>query len=220
MNAMQADDAARQPVAPCANSSGQDDFQELLDRVRAGDPQAIESLVERYQRAILRVVRARLGKPMRSLLDSMDIVQSVHRSLLLGLRAEKFKFQSADQLIALAALMVQRKVSRHWARLKTGVARTISPTVESETASPVIERVPANLPSPSMELSRQELLDECLSSLNELDQQLVRCKLAGQSTAETAQALGRDPAFIRMRWSRLRQTLRDKQIAGSELGGQ
>ncbi len=91
----------------------EDEFQSLLEKVRNGEALAIETLVERYQRAILRVVRARLGKPMRTLLDSMDIVQSVHRSLLIGLRQDKYQFQSPHQLIALAALMVQRKVARH-----------------------------------------------------------------------------------------------------------
>lgn len=187
----------------------EDEFQSLLEKVRTGDTLAIEALVDRYQRAILRVVRARLGKPMRTLLDSMDIVQSVHRSLLVGMRQDKYSFQSPDQLIALAALMVQRKVARHWTRLKRGIAQTQSTAGNSESIGQSIEQVPAASDSPSLVLAGQELLGVCLSKLDEFDQQLVHLKLAGQNNTETAQQLGRDPAFIRMRWSRLRRTLRE-----------
>ncbi len=41
-----------------------------------------------------------------------------------------------------------------------------------------------------MELVSQELLSQFLSNLNEMDQQLVQLKLAGQSTAETARNWG------------------------------
>lgn len=191
------------------------EFESLLRRVRSGDATAIEMLVEQYRRAVLRAVRARLGRPMRNLLDSMDIVQSVHRSLLIGLRQDKFQFQSPDQLIALAALMVRRKVARHWRRLKhaPGQSSAVSDRSGSSTKSAVlsisVDQVAAGDPSPSMVLASQELLATLLSKVNEFDQQLVHLKLAGQSTSETARQLGRDPAFVRMRWSRLRQTLRE-----------
>jgi hypothetical protein len=54
-----------------------------------------------------------------------------------------------------------------------------------------------------------DLLERLLGQLGDLDQQLVRLKLDGYSSVETAKILGREPAFIRMRWSRLRQVLRD-----------
>ncbi len=135
--------------------------------------------MERNQRAILRVVRARLGKPMRTLLDSMDIVQSVHRSLLIGLRQDKYQFQSPHQLIALAALMVQRKVARHWTRLKRGPAQAQTTPGNNESTGQAIEQVPAISDSPSLVLAGQELLGACLSKLDAFDQQLVHLKLAG-----------------------------------------
>ncbi len=116
MNPQRLEDHTSLPTDPSPQAHGDAEFPELLEKVKLGDAQAIETLVRRYQRAILRIVRARLGRQMRSVLDSMDIVQSVHRSLLIGLHREKFHFQTPDQLIALAALMVQRKVARHWCR--------------------------------------------------------------------------------------------------------
>ena len=181
------------------------EFEVLLSRVHAGDQLAAEQLVNRYQPAVLRAVRSRLGKPMRGFLDSMDIVQSVHLSLLIGLHREKFQLRSPDQLIALAALMVQRKIARHWAHRKRSVEAKADGRAMAMNS---LEQLPAPATTPSLIVSSQEQLAGCLATLDELDQQLVQLKLDGHTTAETAQLLARTPAFIRMRWTRLRQTLR------------
>src|SRR6476659_3669855 len=94
------------------------DFLDLLARVRGGDDVAAAELVRRYERAVLRSVRSRLSQSMRGAMDSMDVMQSVHRSLLTGLKNDRFDFASPQQLIGLAVLLVQRKVARHWRKLK------------------------------------------------------------------------------------------------------
>jgi RNA polymerase sigma-70 factor (ECF subfamily) len=71
-----------------------DDFANLLARVRGGDDLAAAELVSRYERVVLRSVRSRLSKNLRGAMDSMDVMQSVHRSLLTGLRNERFQFAS------------------------------------------------------------------------------------------------------------------------------
>jgi len=37
--------------------------------------------------------------------------------------------------------------------------------------------------------------------------------IEGHSSVHTAEILGREPAFIRMRWSRLRKLLRERGLA-------
>jgi RNA polymerase sigma-70 factor (ECF subfamily) len=103
-------------VAESGAPQPDDDFVELLTRVRGGDETAAGELVLRYERAVLRAVRSRLGQNMRRAMDSMDVVQSVHQSLLMGLRSQRFEMSSPAQLIALAVVMVQRKIARHGAR--------------------------------------------------------------------------------------------------------
>ena len=57
---------------------GNEGFQVLLRRVRAGDEQAARELVRRYEPAIRRAARIRLvDTRLNRLLDSMDICQSV-----------------------------------------------------------------------------------------------------------------------------------------------
>jgi RNA polymerase sigma factor (sigma-70 family) len=181
-------------------------FLEILARVRQGDETAAEELVQRYERAVLRAVRARLGKPMRSVLDSVDIAQSVHRSLLVGLRQKRFDFDSPRQLVALAVVMVQRKVARQWRRIGKLPMGQLDGRSQDDTPN---ERIASRDPTVSRIAAADELLNMFLSQLDGFDQQLVRLRLSGHSSVESARLLNREPAFVRMRWSRLRKKLQD-----------
>jgi RNA polymerase sigma factor (sigma-70 family) len=196
------------------HSQSDEEFGALLAKVRSGDEAATTQLVERYQREVLRTVRSRLGRSMRDVLDSMDIMQSVHRSLLIGLQKDKFHFDNSKQLIALAATMVQRKVARKWRVIKK------SPTTRADAYPGIdglsLEGVVSTDPAVSHIASAEDLLQSFLSQLDELDQRLVHSKLAGNSSAETAQELNLDPAFVRMRWSRLRSKLRESGFRQEE----
>jgi RNA polymerase sigma-70 factor (ECF subfamily) len=185
-----------------------DDFAGLLARVRGGDDDAAAELVRRYERAVLRSVRSRLSRSIRGAMDSMDVMQSVHRSLLTGVRNQRFQLQTPQQLIGLAVVMVQRKVARHWRKLKR-FPEVGNQAAESDSFSP-LEAMASDESPPSEIATANDLLDRFLSELNEFDRELVRLKLAGHSSAESAAILGREAAFIRMRWSRLRQTLRER----------
>jgi len=191
-----------------AFSQPDDDFVNLLARVRGGDDVAAAELVARYERAVLRSVRSRLSPSMRGALDSMDVMQSVHRSLLTGLKIGRFEFATPQQLVGLAVVMVQRKVARHWRKLRR-FPLAGSGAADPATAAP-LETIASDESAPSEIATANDLLERCLAQLNDLDQQLVRLKLSGFSSTESAALLGREPAFIRMRWSRLRQMLRER----------
>lgn len=185
-----------------------DEFPKLLVRVRAGDESAASELVERYERAVLRAVRSRLGQQMRRAMDSMDVVQSVHQSLLLGLRSQRFEMSSPRELIALAVVMVQRKIARYWRKLKR------MPSADGDAAAhpqgTTVSGISSSEPTPADVAAADELLAQFLAPLDNLDRQLVRLKLDGHSSVEAAAVLNREPAFVRMRWSRLRQLLRKR----------
>lgn len=187
-----------------------DEFLALLVRVRESDEAAASELVRRYERAVLRSVRSRLGHNMRGALDSVDVLQSVHRSLLLGIKNERYQVTSPQQLIGLAVVMVQRKVARQWRKLKR-LPTTALDDSRRDDDSP-IDRIASDDPTPSQVVSAAELLERSLAQLDELDQQLVRLKLNGLSSVEAAAILGRDPAFVRVRWTRLRQKLRKRGL--------
>ena len=97
-------EAAGEPNDPLA------DFATLLKRAAAQDAAAQAQLCQHYEPKVRIVARVLLGPALRSHFDSMDLVQSVHRSLLVGLRHEKFDISTPEKLIALASTIVRRKV--------------------------------------------------------------------------------------------------------------
>jgi DNA-directed RNA polymerase specialized sigma24 family protein len=94
------------------------DFLGLLERSRKGDQEALALLVQQYEREVRLMARVLLGPALRPYLDSVDLVQSVHRSMLFGLHRGRFQFNSAEDLLALALTMVRRKVARQWRHLQ------------------------------------------------------------------------------------------------------
>src|SRR5437870_1176633 len=94
------------------------EFAALLLRARGGDQSALTHLAAQYEPEVRIVARVLLGRSLRPYLDSLDLVQSVHKSLLLGLRNDKFDISSPEKLVALALTIVRRKVARHWRHLQ------------------------------------------------------------------------------------------------------
>jgi RNA polymerase sigma-70 factor (ECF subfamily) len=179
------------------------DFATTLARARAGDPQAMTRLVEAYEPQIRRVAHRRLGPLLRAALDSMDLVQSVHRSLLLCLRRNKFTFAGPQDLVALAVTMVKRKAARQSTRLRR----------EQEILQLRERLLPRARPERAAALETE--LQDILETLKEADRQLLRLYLEGYSTVDAARILGVEPDSLRVRRSRLFHKLRD---AGLDLG--
>src|SRR5262245_57435224 len=101
-----------------AMSDATSEFAELLAKARSGDEAALTRLAERYEPKVRVVARVLLGPALRPYLDSVDLVQSVHRSVVVGLRVGKFDLSAPGDLIALAVAMLRRKVARHWRHLR------------------------------------------------------------------------------------------------------
>jgi len=175
---------------------GEQDFAEVLERARRGDAGAMAELARAYEPQVRRIARRRLGPALRGTLDSMDLVQSVHRSLLLGLRNNRFTFPGPKDLIALAVTMVTRKAARCWERLQR----------EQEFLQLQRLLLARSRPDRAAELADQ--LRALLEGLEEADRRLLALYLEGHSTVEAAGVLGLDPDCLRVRRSRLFRKLR------------
>src|SRR5688572_13426990 len=98
---------ASKQVDPLIPSQTARRFPELLARARAGDAEALTELVRTYESEVRVYARVLLGPALRPHLDSLDVVQSVHRSLMFGLRQGKFDLSTPQNLIAFALTMVR-----------------------------------------------------------------------------------------------------------------
>ena len=190
-------------------------FRELLTRARQGDEQALADLVRRYEGRVRLTARVLLGPALRPHLDSVDLTQSVHRTLLVGLRDEKFDFDTPEQLLALLLTVVRRKVARHWRKAQRQ-QRLDSQSGEIDAVQLLASLAqPQENPAASAQL--EDSLRHVLDQMTSLDRRVIELRLLGHSTVEVAEQLGQDARVLRARLSRLRQKLREQGVLGEWL---
>jgi len=190
-------------------------FEALLTRIQEGDEAALAELVEQHRDIIRRAIRGLLGQPLRSQFDSMDLFQSLHCSLLVGLRDHKFDISTPEKLIALSLTLIRRNIAHRWRKLKK------KPESDPQIDSDALVKVPADTPEhddPARKLLTQEMLAQILNGLDDLDRQLVELRLQGLNTAEAARCLGVSPGSLRVRWGRLRKRLREGGLFADQGG--
>ena len=184
-----------------------DEFTDLLSRARGGDRVALEHLVQHYERAVRLVARVRLGPALRPYLDSVDLAQSVHHSLLLGLREGKFDISTPDELVALAITLVQRKVARHWRHLRRQ-QRLSGESPDTGNLPQLLASLSDSAQDPAAAAEFNDRVSHILGELDDTERKLIELRLAGHSTVEVARLLGLQANVLRVRLSRLRQRLR------------
>jgi RNA polymerase sigma-70 factor (ECF subfamily) len=171
-------------------------FDALLARAREGDPGAMSELAKRYEPEVLAVARVRLGPALRPYLDTFDLVQSVHRSLIVGLRNNKFAFTGPEQLVALAVTIVRRKAARQWQRAQRQV-RTSG--TDSTPLPDVLVRLTAADADPAREAETRDTVGRVLGTLDGIDRDLLDLSIHGYRTVEIAEMLGQNPDVLRVR---------------------
>ena len=181
------------------------EIQETLDRASTGDSEAIAELVEKFEPEIRVIARRQLGPALRPYLDSMDIVQSIHRTLFLGLQNEQFQFASPERLMAFVSMLVRRKTARQWRKHRR--QQRESGVVVSDDGVSDFMMAWRTREEATDQLAQREQIEDVLSHLDETDRKLITLRMEGRSTAEAARLLNLDPDATRVRLSRLRKRL-------------
>jgi RNA polymerase sigma-70 factor (ECF subfamily) len=181
------------------------EFAELVAQVKAGDDWAMAELMDRYAQPMRRTAAQLIGRVLQSQLDSDDLVQSVQLILWVGLRAGRFSVNTPESLLALARTLLRRKIARYWRMVKMPSTSTtvdeLSATTFSDNA--LFPSTPVTS-DPRSSVEFDDLVDHFLLQLDDLDQQLIKLRFQGYSTAEAARHLQLDPGFLRVRLGRLR----------------
>ena len=174
-------------------------FRDLIRRVRAGDGQAAEELVRRYEPAVRRAVRARLTNPhLRRLIDSVDICQSVLASFFLRAASGQYELEQPDQLLRLLVSMARNKVVKQ--AHKQQAARRDYRRLE-ESGPPHGEFVD-RAASPSQTVADRELLEKFRGRLSDEERRLADLRALGHPWAEIAAEFGGSPDALRMQLHR------------------
>jgi RNA polymerase sigma-70 factor (ECF subfamily) len=188
-----------------------DDLSALLARVRLGDEEALTELVRCYEAEVRLTARVLLGRAMRASLDSVDLVQSVHRTLVEGLRQNKLAFSNPQQLLGLAVTLVRRKIAHHWRRLQRQHPLDAE-ALETGNLDQAVTFPTSGEPDPARQAEYNDAVEHLCNKLEDQDRRVVQLRLQGYSTAEVARRLGLDADVLRVRLSRLRRRLREEKV--------
>lgn len=186
-------------------------FQELLDAARQGEPAAALEIAQQYEGELKIVASLLLGRPMRHLLDSMDLVQSVHKSLLFGLRHDKFDISSPQKLVALAVRMLRNKLAKKWRKDQRQLPMP-SGGSDAGAAAPEWLLAGRDQDDPARVAQLNDLLDYLHHQLRPWEWQVVELRWQEFSNEEIAAKLGMDPDNLRAHRSLLKRRLKAKGV--------
>jgi RNA polymerase sigma factor (sigma-70 family) len=172
---------------------------ELIRRVRAGDQDAAVVLVKRYEPAIRRAVRFRLADArLGTLLDSMDICQSVLGSFFIRAATGQYTLETPEQLLRLLTTMARNKLISQ-ARRQHAERRDARRTTSGDQDE---GRFVSARQSPSHEVALRDLLQEVQRRLSPEERQILELKNEGQGWVSIASKLGGSAEALRRRLSR------------------
>ena len=166
------------------------DPSDLFARARAGDQDAWRELFETCYPKVLRVVRRKLDRPMRSLYDSTDFASDVMKSL--AAKFDKFDFPSLDSLHAYLVQAAKQKVideyrRRHTLKHDIGRERSVDWVDDGD---PMQQALASGDPTASQEAQASEVHERLLADLDETEREIVELKHQGLSNYEVAEKTG------------------------------
>jgi RNA polymerase sigma-70 factor (ECF subfamily) len=178
--------------------SEEEDFRDLVARVRAGDEPAAAELVRRYEPAIRRAVRIRLrGLHLRRLFDSLDISQSVLKNFFVRVAAGQYEIATSEELLKLLTTMARNKLVSH-ARQQRALRRDH----RRDAGSADEHNIAAPDASPSFLPTLRDLLQEARRRLAPDERQLIELREQGREWTEIAAELGGSPEALRKKLTR------------------
>lgn len=170
---------------PTGPQSGDD----LLARARAGDQSAWEELFRTCYPKVIRVVRRKLDRPLRTLYDSTDFASDVMKSLAANF--DRLDFPSIHSLMAFLAQAAEQKVIDEYRRRHTqkrDVTRERPIFGGGDAASQIV--IPSHDPTASQLAQANEVNDQLLNRLDETECRVLEMRKLGYDNNDIAEQTG------------------------------
>jgi RNA polymerase sigma factor (sigma-70 family) len=171
-------------------SQQQEEFERLLKGVQEGSEEDLKFFLQKYGRALLRVIRRRLNQRLRSKFDSMDFLQDVWASFFrnpppLG------AFQGTESLFDYLTKMAQNKMGEITRQRLSGRKYNINrETLPDREIADRLRIEPGREPTPSQVFLAKEQWEKALRGRTKLQMRILTLVRDGHSHAEIAQQLG------------------------------
>ena len=197
----------------------------LLERVREGDPAAVNELFARHRGYLCQVVDLRLPRKLRARVDASDIVQEAQleatRRLPGYLQRPALPFRLWLRRITQDRLLMAHR--RHVEAAKRTVERDVA--LPEGSSVHLAQELLGIRNTPSEQLAQKEMVRrvrEAVAALPDVAREILLMRnYEGLSNKEVAQVLGVDPATSSRRYGRallhLRERLMEDGLRTSEL---
>ena len=177
----------------------------LIDLAKKGDKAALEELCRTYSERVRRIVRLRMGRELRSRLESMDVVQDALICALRGLHA--FTYTDEGDFTRWLSRITENRLRDNLDKLnaaKRDVRREIPLNSDRgdgrQSGEWPVE--PLYTVTPSVEFEKQEQLDRLERAMETLKPEykevVLLTKIEGLSHKQAADRLGKSPDAVRM----------------------
>lgn len=185
---------------------------ELLERIRAGDSEALAEYVVQQRAPLISIIRRKMSGGLLSKIEPDDIFQDVCASAMQSL--SEIDFQDRDPFLWLCHLIDRRVVDAH--RRFNAKKRDVQQEVRmsaggDDSQGGVVDMLIASITSPSMAFSRkrkESQLWQAMRSLPEEQQQALTMRfMQNMSSKEIASELGKSDGAIRVMLTRATKKL-------------
>ncbi|MBP7748296.1 MAG: sigma-70 family RNA polymerase sigma factor [Phycisphaerae bacterium] len=195
-----------------------------VERVMAGDGDALQRLILHYHAPLRGAVAAALPDEYAGRIDPDDVLQQAYVVAFQSLAGCRFDgpggFYKWLEKIAISRLRDQQRALR---RQKRDAAREVVATNGSPSASypDLLNRLEGTEATPSRHVARNEAvaaLMTCLARLGEEQRAVIRLRfLEGRSVAEVAERLGKTEGAVHMLCHRALKALREQLVSITHL---
>jgi RNA polymerase sigma factor (sigma-70 family) len=165
---------------------------ELIEKLNDGDVTAAERAFLAYEPYLRMAIRRQLTGPLRSKLDSMDIVQSVWADVLRGFRQSGWRFTDRSHLRAFLMKVARNRLIDR--RRQHHRALEQERPLDQASAEDLRQ---ANQPRPSEIAQEHELWKRMLEECSPAHRQILILKKQGLSNSEIALRTGLHEGSIR-----------------------
>jgi RNA polymerase sigma-70 factor (ECF subfamily) len=169
------------------------EFETLMERVRAGCPEAAREVFARYSGAVRRVVRRTLHQKMRRQYDSVDFLQSVWASFFL-VPAQSYTFATQEALVGFLSRVAFNKVVEATRRQLGTDKRDAGRERSLDDAD--LPEIPLHGPTPSQVAMAAECWEGLLRDQPPELRRVLELLRQGHNHKDIAQQLGLHPKVI------------------------
>ena len=185
---------------------------ELLTRANDGDKAALNRVLGRYWERVRRIVRSRVGKRVRRVAESSDIMQE---TLMVAVTNwEKYEIPDEASLVRLLVRIAEHKITDYADKASSqknnvDIEVPIDPgSSDDGRPAPEPQKQETSVLDRTIRHERQEMVDECLSDLPEPYRQLIELRCYQHlSWAEVGEQTGKTENAARMAFAKAKVAL-------------